>query len=134
MQHQHHQYGGKCKRFPATPEGGIRIGNPASWEKAESARDESGGVIEAVTDEEILDAYRLLAAREGLFCEPASAASVAGVLKRHAVGQLDQGQSIVCTLTGNGLKDPQWALEGAADPVVIPVDATAAARALGLTG
>ena len=85
-----------------------------------------------MTDEEILAAYRLIAAREGLFCEPASAAGVAGLLKRHASGGLDPGQRIVCTLTGTGLKDPQWALEGASDPVVIPVDVAAAARALGL--
>jgi threonine synthase len=117
---------------PETIATAIRIGNPASWQQAEQARDESDGVIESVTDEEILAAYRLLASREGLFCEPASAASVAGVLKKHAAGELDPGQTIVCTLTGNGLKDPQWALEGATDPVVVPVDVQAAARALGL--
>ena len=117
---------------PETIATAIRIGNPASWQMAEQARDDSGGVIEAVTDEEILAAYRLLASREGLFCEPASAASVAGIIKKHEAGQLDPGQTIVCTLTGNGLKDPQWALEGAADPVVVPVEVDAAARALGL--
>lgn len=117
---------------PETIATAIRIGNPASWEQAEAARDDSGGLIDAVSDEEILAAYRMLADREGLFCEPASAASVAGILKLHASGALDPGQVIVCTLTGNGLKDPQWALEGAADPVVVPVDVTAAARALGL--
>ena len=117
---------------PETIATAIRIGNPASWEQAEAARDDSGGLIDAVSDEEILAAYRMLADREGLFCEPASAASVAGVLKLHASGALDSGQVIVCTLTGNGLKDPQWALEGAADPVVVPVDVSAAARALGL--
>lgn len=117
---------------PETIATAIRIGNPASWQQAEAARDESGGVIEAVTDEEILAAYRLLATQEGLFCEPASAAGVAGIIKKHAAGSLDPGQTIVCTLTGNGLKDPQWALEGAKDPVVVPVDAAAAAAALGL--
>jgi threonine synthase len=117
---------------PETIATAIRIGNPASWEQAVAARDESGGMIDEVTDEEILAAYRMLAAKEGLFCEPASAASVAGLLKAHAAGALDPGQVVVCTLTGNGLKDPQWALESAADPVVIPVDAVAAARALGL--
>jgi threonine synthase len=116
---------------PETIATAIRIGNPASWQQAVAARDESGGVIEAVTDEEILAAYRLLAASEGLFCEPASAAGVAGIVKRHAQGQLDAGQTIVCTITGSGLKDPQWALEDAEQPVVIPVDAAAAARALG---
>jgi len=117
---------------PETIATAIRIGNPASWQQAESAREESGGVIEAVTDDEILAAYRLLASSEGLFCEPASAAGVAGLIRKHAAGQLDPGQTIVATLTGNGLKDPQWALEHAQEPVVIPVDATAAARALGL--
>ena len=87
-----------------------------------------------VTDDEILAAYHLLAEREGLFCEPASAASVAGLLKMHAAGKLDPGQTVVCTLTGNGLKDPQWALEAAGEPTVIPVDVLAAARVLGLEG
>jgi threonine synthase len=117
---------------PETIATAIRIGNPASWEQAVRARDESDGVIEAVTDDEILAAYRLLASGEGLFCEPASAAGVAGLIKKHAAGQLDSGQLIVCTLTGSGLKDPQWALENAQQPVVIPVDVGAAARALGL--
>lgn len=117
---------------PETIATAIRIGNPASWDQAIAARDDSGGLIDAVTDEEILRAYRFLAAKEGLFCEPASAASVAGLLKMHAQGRLDAGQTVVCTLTGNGLKDPQWALEGAGDPIVVPVDVHAAARALGL--
>lgn len=123
---------GRAIENPETIATAIRIGNPASWDKAIAARDESGGVIEAVTDDEILAAYRLLASKEGLFCEPASAASVAGLIKRHAAGQLDAGQVIVATLTGNGLKDPQWALEGASEPRVIPAEATAAARELGL--
>jgi len=119
-------------RNPETIATAIRIGNPASWDFAIAARDESEGLIDSVTDTEILEAYRLLASSEGLFCEPASAASVAGLLKKHRSGQLDAGQTIVCTLTGNGLKDPHWALEGAADPVIIDVNADAAARALGL--
>lgn len=119
---------------PETIATAIRIGNPASWEQAIAARDESGGLIDSVTDEQILAAYRLLAAKEGLFCEPASAASVAGLLQAHERGVLDPGQTVVCTLTGNGLKDPQWALEGAPDPVVVPVDAAVAAVALGLRG
>jgi threonine synthase len=123
---------GRPVEKPETIATAIRIGNPASWSHAEHARDESGGVIEAVSDEEILAAYRLLASREALFCEPASAASVAGLLARHARGELDPGQIVVCTLTGNGLKDQQWALKEASDPVVIPADAQAAARALGL--
>lgn len=119
---------------PETIATAIRIGNPASWEQAIAARDESGGLIDSVTDDQILAAYRLIAAKEGLFTEPASAASVAGLLQMHDRGQLDPGQTIVCTLTGNGLKDPQWALADAADPVIVPVDASVAAIALGLRG
>ena len=119
---------------PETIATAIRIGNPASWEQAVAARDDSGGRIDAVTDKEILAAYRMLAASEGLFCEPASAASVAGLLKCHAQGMLDPNQVVVCTLTGNGLKDPQWALDEAPAPVVVPVEARAAAQALGLEG
>jgi threonine synthase len=119
---------------PETIATAIRIGNPASWDQAVAARDDSGGLVDSVTDEQILAAYRLLAAKEGLFCEPASAASVAGLLQAHERGILDAGQTVVCTLTGNGLKDPQWALEAAPDPVVVPVDAAVAAVALGLRG
>ena len=97
---------------PETIATAIRIGNPASWEKAEAARDESGGVIEAVTDEEILEAHRWLSAREGVFVEPASAAGVAGLLKKHRAGEAPEGKTIVITVTGHGLKDPQWALAG----------------------
>ena len=117
---------------PETIATAIRIGNPASWQQAIAARDESGGLIDSVTDEEILAAYRLLPSTEAVFVEPASAASVAGLLKLHAAGQLDQGLKVVCTVTGNGLKDPHWALEGAADPVVVAVDVQAAAAAIGL--
>jgi len=100
---------GEIVDSPETIATAIRIGNPASWEQAIAARDDSGGRIEAVTDEEILAAYRLLAAREGIFCEPASAASVAGILKYQE--DLPQG-AVVCTLTGHGLKDPDTAAEG----------------------
>ena len=117
---------------PETIATAIRIGNPASWDGAVDARDSSGGMIDAVTDDEILDAYRFVAAREALFCEPASAASVAGLLKAHAAGLVDPGQVIVCTLTGHGLKDTQWALDSATEPTVVPVDAAAVAHALGL--
>jgi len=103
---------------PETIATAIRIGNPASWDGAIAARDESGGRIEAVTDDEILDAYRLLASREGVFCEPASAASVAGILKYK--GDLPPGP-VVCTLTGHGLKDPDTASLGSGGfPVVAP--------------
>ncbi|MDX6351480.1 MAG: threonine synthase [Streptomyces sp.] len=121
-------------RHPQTIATAIRIGNPASWQFAEEARDESGGLIEAVTDRQILSAYRLLAAREGVFVEPASAASVAGLLKAAEEGRVDPGQRIVCTVTGNGLKDPDWAVAGAPQPITVAVDADAAAEKLGLTG
>jgi threonine synthase len=117
---------------PNTIATAIRIGNPASWTKALAARDESGGRIDAVTDRAILAAYRLLARSEAVFVEPASAASVAGLLQVAAAGELEPGQRIVCTVTGNGLKDPEWAISGAPAPVTIPVDAQAAAAQLGL--
>lgn len=121
---------------PETIATAIRIGNPASRPQAEAARDESGGVIDAVTDEEILAAHRLLSSREGIFVEPASAASVAGLLKLHAAGRVPAGATIVCTVTGHGLKDPQWALRGLdgaeVEPTRVSVDAVTAARALGL--
>jgi threonine synthase len=117
---------------PQTIATAIRIGNPASWHLAEAARDGSGGLIDSVTDREILAAYRLLATQEAVFGELASAASVAGLLKAHTNGQLAAGSRVVCTITGNGLKDPDWALSGAPAPATIPADATAAATALGL--
>jgi threonine synthase len=95
-------------QHPNTVATAIRIGNPASWKGATSARDESGGLIEAVTDDEILEAYALLASKEGLFCEPASAASIAGLLKLSREGRLRGGRA-VAVLTGNGLKDPDTA-------------------------
>jgi threonine synthase len=118
---------------PQTIATAIRIGNPASWELAIAARDESGGLIEAVTDRQILSAYRLLSAREGVFVEPASAAGVAGLLQLAKDGRLDPGQRIAVTVTGNGLKDPDWAINGAPTPPRLPVvDAAAAAAVLGL--
>jgi threonine synthase len=117
---------------PSTIATAIRIGNPASWQQALAARDESGGAIEAVTDRDILSAYRLLAREEGVFVEPASAASVAGLLQAHRDGSLPSGLRVVCTVTGNGLKDPEWAIAGAPAPVTIPADVGAAAAALDL--
>jgi threonine synthase len=99
---------GRPIEHPSTIATAIRIGNPASWQGATSARDESGGLIEAVTDEEILEAYSLLASKEGLFCEPASAASVAGLLMLSRAGRIRGGRA-VAVLTGNGLKDPETA-------------------------
>jgi threonine synthase len=123
---------GQVVENPSTIATAIRIGNPASWTKALAARDESGGRIDAVTDRAILAAYRLLARTEAVFVEPASAASVAGLLQVAAAGELEPGQRVVCTVTGNGLKDPEWAISGAPAPVTIPVDAAAAAAQLGL--
>ena len=119
---------------PSTIATAIRIGNPASAAGARRAVAESGGAIAAVTDREILAAYRLLAREEGIFAEMASAASVAGLLKAAAAGRVPRGSLVVCTLTGNGLKDPDWAVSGAPPPVRVPADAAAAAAALGLEG
>jgi threonine synthase len=122
---------------PETVATAIRIGNPASWKQAVAARDESDGRIDAVDDEHILLAHRWLPAREGVFVEPASAASVAGLLQVSAAGELAPGQLVVCTVTGHGLKDPQWALRGPdgqpVEPVRVSVDVMSVAGALGLT-
>jgi threonine synthase len=115
---------------PATIATAIRIGNPASWGHAVSAAQESGGCILAVTDRDILAAYRRIA-REGLFAEMASAASVAGLLRISADGTLHRGATVVCVLTGHGLKDPEWAISGAGKPPVVPTDPTAVAGELG---
>ena len=104
---------------PETIATAIRIGNPASWKKAVAARDESGGVIEALTDEEILDAQKLLASSEGVFCEPASAASFGGFLRKAYQGLIQPSDVVVCTLTGNGLKDPDAVIKSVDMPVVI---------------
>jgi threonine synthase len=121
---------------PETIATAIRIGNPASWKQALAARDSSGGRIDAVSDPKILAAHRWLSAREGVFVEPASAASVAGLLQVHAAGELAPGQVVVCTVTGHGLKDPQWALQtedgSPIQPVRVQVDAMSIAGALGL--
>jgi len=116
---------------PETVATAIRIGNPASWRLAERAADESGGEIAAVSDDEIMAAYRGVAA-EGLFCEPASGASVAGLLKLAAAGRLERGATAVCVLTGHGLKDPD-AVRGLAErPAAVPAAAEAVASELGL--
>ena len=100
---------GEIVEQPETIASAIRIGNPASWKTALAARDESGGIIDAVTDEEILEAYKRLARFEGIFCEPASAASVAGMMKSVANGLIAKDKVVVCVLTGSGLKDPDLA-------------------------
>ena len=121
---------------PETIATAIRIGNPASWKHAETARDDSGGVIDMVSDEQILQAHRLLSSTESVFVEPGSAASIAGLLKMHEAGRIRKGARIVCTVTGHGLKDPQWALKAAdgseVQPTRVSVDVVSVARALGL--
>ena len=96
---------------PETLATAIRIGNPASWTQAENARDESNGIIGCVNDEKIIEAYKMLASTEGILCEPASAASVAGLIQAHNKGLVTEGADIVCVLTGNGLKDPDNAIK-----------------------
>lgn len=117
---------------PETIATAIRIGSPASWNGAVAAKEESNGAFRAATDEEILEAYRLIAATEGVFVEPASAASVAGLLAARKEGWLDSGLTVVCTVTGNGLKDPDTALAGMPEVKPIPVDPVAVASALEL--
>jgi threonine synthase len=124
--------GGQVVAEPSTIATAIRIGNPASWTKALDARDASGGLIDAVTDREILRAYRFLAREVGVFVELASAASVAGLLQATDAGLVPAGATVVCTVTGHGLKDPEWAISTAPAPVTIPVDVLAAARTLDL--
>jgi threonine synthase len=121
---------GRPIEHPTTVASAIRIGDPASWRGAEAARDESGGVIEAVTDEEIVDAYLLLTTREGVFAEPASAASVAGLKKMVEQGRVEQSAVAVCTLTGHGLKDPATATEQSAKPIRAGPDLDEVRRAL----
>lgn len=117
---------------PETIATAIRIGNPASWDLAVKAATESGGGFLDVTDDEILTAYKRLAATEGVFCEPASAASIAGLLKRHQRGDLAafQGRTVVAVLTGHGLKDPQTAIDATGRPERIPADYAALSAAV----
>jgi threonine synthase len=121
---------------PETIATAIRIGNPASWTQAEAARDLSGGLIDAVTDDEILAAHRVLSSQVGVFVEPASAAGVAGILKMAEAGRVPAGARIVVTVTGHGLKDPQWALRTAEGDEVettrVRPDVVEIATALGL--
>lgn len=123
---------GRPIESPETIATAIRIGNPASWKQAEAARDESGGVIEKVTDEEITEAQKLLAATEGVFCEPASAASVAGVIKKAKAGFFNEKCEVVCILTGHGLKDPKRAIDICSPFIETPADTDAVAKEMGL--
>ncbi|RJQ56359.1 MAG: threonine synthase [Actinobacteria bacterium] len=117
---------------PETIATAIRIGNPARWKEAEAAARDSGGRIDMVTDEEIVDAYRLLAGREGIFCEPASAASVAGLRKAIGEGRVERGSKVVCVLTGHGLKDPDVAIEKAPEILEVGPTVEEVERAIGL--
>jgi len=122
---------GHIIKKPQTIATAIKIGNPASWKLAEAARDESGGLIDIVTDEEILEAYKMLAGLEGVFVEPASAASVAGVIKKSKDGYFHKGDCIVCILTGHGLKDPDRAIATAEKPTSVPATEDAVLELLG---
>jgi threonine synthase len=122
---------GKIIDKPKTFATAIRIGNPASWKKAEAARDESGGIIDAVTDAEILEAYNLMASKEGVFGEPASAAPLAGLMKMVKKGMKFSGKKVVCIVTGNGLKDPGVPVKHVEPFPELPVDLKQIEKALG---
>jgi threonine synthase len=128
---------GHVVKHPETIASAIRIGNPASWELAIIAREDSDGYFGAISDEKILEAYRILAGEVGIFVEPASAISVAGLLERAEAGMIPAGARVVLTVTGHGLKDPQWALRRAdgseVAPRVVPVDTDEIAGVLGLS-
>jgi threonine synthase len=128
---------GEVVKNPDTIASAIRIGNPASWELALSARDETDGYFGAIEDAAILEAHRILSSEVGVFVEPASAISVAGLLERAAAGAVPKGSTVVLTVTGHGLKDPQWALRGAdgaeVSPTSVAVDVTEVAGVLGLS-
>ena len=122
-------------KHPETVATAIKIGNPASWKKAEAAAAESGGLIDYASDEEILNAYRMLAQFEGIFVEPASAASVAGLIKLNKKGFFGSDKKrVVCVLTGHGLKDPDRAVEMVGEPSAIPATMEAVLEAMGIEG
>jgi threonine synthase len=121
---------GRVVDQPQTIATAIRIGNPASWASALRAVEESTGAIDLVTDEEILQAYTMVAATEGVFCEPASAASVAGVAKLHRANALREGETVVCTLTGHGLKDADTAISVSKQPQTVKATREDVARLL----
>src|SRR5690606_37979131 len=108
---------------PETVATAIRIGNPQSWAQALKVRDESGGWFDELSDEDILAAQKLLAQREGVFCEPASAASIGGAMRDIKTGRIPEGSTVVCTLTGNGLKDPDTAIKQCGDSRMMTIDA-----------
>jgi threonine synthase len=117
---------GKAVEKPETIATAIRIGNPARWRQALEALDESGGIITAVSDEKILESWRLLARLEGVFVEPASATGVAALKQKIEQGEIDpRGKTAVCILTGHGLKDPGTAVNQAQPPIILPAEITA---------
>lgn len=128
---------GHVVKNPDTIASAIRIGNPASWQLAMAARETSDGYFGAISDAKILEAHRILSAEVGIFVEPASAISVAGLLERADAGAIPRGATVVLTVTGHGLKDPQWALRTAdgsdVQPTVVPVDTAEIANVLGLS-
>ena len=121
---------GAVVKNPETVATAIRIGDPVRGDQAMTAMNDSGGQVDSVTDEEILAAYRMLAAHEGVFCEPSSASSVAGLIKAHAAGRFKTGERVVCVLTGNGLKDPDTAIAQSGQVIEIPAEFDAAEQAL----
>jgi len=121
---------GAVVKNPETVATAIRIGDPVRGDQAMTAMNDSGGQVDAVTDDEILAAYRMLAAHEGVFCEPSSASSVAGLIKAHAAGRFKTGERVVCVLTGNGLKDPDTAIAQSGQVIEIPAEFGAAEQAL----
>jgi threonine synthase len=123
---------GYAIKEPMTIATAIRIGNPASWQNATAARDESGGIIDYTSDEEILAAYKLLATKEGIFGEPASAASLAGLIKLVRNGEDFSQERVVCVVTGSGLKDPELPIKGAKPFTELPAELSAVEQALGL--
>ncbi|HRN29297.1 MAG TPA: threonine synthase [Terrimesophilobacter sp.] len=127
---------GEVVKNPETVASAIRIGNPASWELALAARENSDGFFGAISDEKILEAHRILSAEVGIFVEPASAISVAGLLEQADAGVITKDATVVLTVTGHGLKDPQWALRradgGEVEPTVVGVDTAEVASLLGL--
>jgi threonine synthase len=123
---------GHAVEKPETIATAIRIGNPASWKLAETARDESGGLIDMVSDAEIIDAYKLLAAKEGVFVEPASAAGLAGLRKYVAKGLFPRGSVVAITLTGHGLKDPDTAMANASSPITCDANTDEVLKIIGI--
>ncbi|MBT9138220.1 MAG: Threonine synthase [Syntrophomonadaceae bacterium] len=125
---------GEVIENPETVATAIRIGNPANWQEAEAARDESQGIISAVSDDEILDAYQMLAALEGIFVEPASAAGVAGMIKLCRQGYFKKAARVVCILTGHGLKDPERAVKVTEEPKIVPANIGDVLKAANIEG